>query len=157
MKLRAMLCPCLLLAACSPGKDLASGRSAVAQIHAEYSRGGYASIWEAGAPQLKASIDRSRFVRLLTAFHDRLGGVKADKPAGWRETVGTTGKLLTLIYDTTFETGAGRETFVFRPGRGGMALSGYNLNSDALFFGPTAPTGAGRIALPPPPSKPVAT
>jgi hypothetical protein len=89
------------------------------------------AIYEASAPEMKASTPKAGFIRFLDAVHRKLGGVKEAKQVGWGVNYNTGGGTVTLNYQTRFASGSGTEQFVYRTGSA-PSLLGYHISSTDL-------------------------
>src|SRR4030095_13989612 len=63
----------LALTGCSAGNDTKAAESAVAAFHRDMDAGKFAQIYDASAEDMKSSLSRDDFVKLLTALHEKLG------------------------------------------------------------------------------------
>jgi hypothetical protein len=120
-----------LLAGCSAGKDEAAAAQAVVQFHHQLDAGQFEGIYDASAPEMKASTPKANFIRFMDAVHRKLGAVKEAKQQGWGVNYTNGVGTVTLNYQTQFANGSGAEQFVYRTGSA-AALLGYNINSTDL-------------------------
>ncbi|MCL6741946.1 DUF4019 domain-containing protein [Sphingomonas sp. RB56-2] len=125
----------LALTACSAGADTKTAEVGVANFHRDVDAGKIAQIYDTSAPEMKSSITRDEFVKLLTVMRTKLGPYKSGKTTAWNINVGTGGHLVTLNREVQFERGPGTEEFVFRVEGGKAVLVGWHVYSNVLITG----------------------
>jgi len=125
----------LALAGCSAAADTKAAEAGVAKFHTDMDAGKYAQIYAASAVEMKSSISRDDFIKLLTGMHDKLGPYKSGKTTSWNVNVGTGGHMVTLQREVQFGRGPGTEEFVFRVQGNRAILAGWHVNSNALVTG----------------------
>jgi hypothetical protein len=125
----------LALAGCSAGADTKSAEIGVANFHRDMDAGKFAAIYDHSGEEMKSSISRDEFVKLLTAMHDKLGPYKSGKTIGWNVNVGTGGHVVTLNREAQFDRGPGKEEFVFRVQGDRPTLLGWHVTSNTLITG----------------------
>ena len=123
------------LSGCSAAADTKAAEAGVTEFHRAMDAGQYAAIYDASAAEMKSSVSRDDFVKLLTALHDRMGRYKSGKTTSWNVNVGTDGHLVTLNREAQFERGPGTEEFVFRVQGDRAILAGWHVKSNLLVTG----------------------
>src|SRR6059058_3927530 len=103
-----------LLGACSFSADTTAAEQGVTAFHRAMDGGQYAAIYDASAADLKSSISRDDFAKLLNGLHAKLGPFQSGKTTGWNDNANTGGHYVTLNREAQFERGPGTEEFVFR-------------------------------------------
>ena len=106
----ALLCLLTVVAGCSTGR--ATGEEAVANLHRLYTAGNYAEIYRSADPEYQKAGTESDNTRFFEGLVRTLGAFKTATPAGWRTFVGTGGRQITLVYESEFQKGHAKETFV---------------------------------------------
>ena len=124
-----------LLGACSPTADTKAAEEGVTAFHQTMDAGNYAAIYDASSSDMKSSISRDDFVKLLTGLHNKLGPFKSGKTKSWNDNATTGGHYVSLTRDALFEKGPGTEDFVFRVEGNRPVLAGYHVNSNVLITG----------------------
>lgn len=125
----------LTLADCNPAANTAAAEAGVTDFHSAMEAGRYAAIYDASAADMKSSISRDDFIKLLGGFHEKLGQYRSGKTIGWHDNVGTSGHYVALSREVQFAKGPGTEEFVFRIEKGRPVLAGYHINSNVLVTG----------------------
>lgn len=125
----------LTLVGCSAAADTKTAETGVSAFHKAMDAGKYAAIYDASGEEMKSSISRDDFVKLLTAMNDKLGPYKSGKTTGWNVNVGTGGHVVTLNRDAQYERGPGQEEFVFRVQGDRATLLGWHVTSNLLITG----------------------
>jgi hypothetical protein len=132
------LLPALLfsaaLAACSFSVDTKKIEMEIQQFHELLDAGKSAAIYESAGEELKKASTREDFVALLDAVHRKLGEFKSASQKGWNMNYSTSGKFITLNYDTTYAEGKAAEQFVYHVTDEETLLVGYHVNSNALIL-----------------------
>jgi hypothetical protein len=103
----------------------------VAAFHQAMNAGNYNAIYNGASPELKSSITRDDFAKLMVGLHSELGNFRSGKTFGWSEsdTHINTPAHLTLNREATFQRAAAmREQFIFRIENGRAILAGYNFH-----------------------------
>ncbi|MGC1305254.1 MAG: DUF4019 domain-containing protein [Caulobacteraceae bacterium] len=122
-----------LLAGCSAGRDTTATTQAVDGFHRMLDAEQFDQIYSASSDDLKHASTQARFTQFLAAVHRKLGPTRQTKQSGWNDNYATGGHFMTIRFDTTFASGQGSETFVYRLNDGvSPQLVGYHISSDAL-------------------------
>ena len=124
----------LLLGACSGGASTEAAEKGVVSFHRDMDAGKYVEIYDASASDMKSTISREDFAKLLDAFHSKLGPFKSGKTVSWNVNFGTGGNYVTLQREAQFGRGPGTEEFVFRVENDRAILAGYHVNSNLLIM-----------------------
>lgn len=134
--IRTILCLGLavLLSACSAGASTDAAEKGVVDFHNDMNAGKYAAIYDASANDLKSTISKDDFIKLLDAFHQKLGPFKTGKTINWNVNFGTAGNYVTLNREAQFGRGPGKEEFVFKVEGERAILAGYHVNSNLLIM-----------------------
>jgi hypothetical protein len=125
---------CILLSSCgSSTKSLELAQQNVELFHAQFDTEQYTALYAACDEKFHQATSESDFVKLLEAVHRKLGTVQQSNlrntGVAWFAGQGTT---VTLVYDTKFSEGTGKEQFVWHIKDNSAALYGYNINSNEL-------------------------
>lgn len=115
--------------------DTKAAETGVVSFHQAMDAGQYAMIYDASGPEMKSSMPRDDFMKLLTAMHDKLGVFRSGKTINWNVNYGTGGHMVTLHREAQFEKGVGTEEFVFRVAGDKATLVGWHVMSNALVTG----------------------
>jgi hypothetical protein len=124
----------LLLGACSGGASTEAAEKGVVSFHRDLDAGKYVEIYDASASDMKSTISREDFAKLLDAFHRKLGPFKSGKTVSWNVNFATGGNYVTLQREAQFGRGPGTEEFVFRVVNDHAILAGYHVNSNLLIM-----------------------
>jgi hypothetical protein len=122
------------LAACSVSADTKQAEQAIQRFHELLDAGQSAAIYEAAAEDLKTVSTEAEFVAFLDAVHRKLGLSKSSSQKGWNVNYGTSGKFITLNYETAYAEGQATEQFLYRITDGNALLAGYHVNSNVLIL-----------------------
>jgi hypothetical protein len=120
---------------CSVGVEKALTERAVSVFHNQYNIEDYENIFDHASDSIKNKTSKDNFVNLLARIHAKLGNTIDSKETSYNFNYGTGGKVVTLIFDSTFAHGKGTEKFVYRIINNQAILSGYWLNSNDLLGG----------------------
>ena len=123
------------LSACSDfkeGKPLAD--NAVIDFHSKFNAGEFTAIYETAHPDLKSVSSMEDFLGLLEAINRKLGPVAESNNTGWRVNSHNLKTYVSLVQETTFESGKGTESFVYRIQDDEAKLISYNINSNDLIM-----------------------
>jgi hypothetical protein len=124
---------CFLASCGSSSKNVQLAKDSVGMFHAQLDTEQYGSMYKAADDNFHAVTTENDFTKLLAAIHNKLGSVKessvVNTGVAWFAGQGAT---VTLIYDTKFSEGAGREQFVWHIKDGQATLYGYRINSNDL-------------------------
>ena len=125
----------LSLAGCSAIDDTKAAETGVTAFHRAMDAGQFAAIYDASGPEMKSSLSRDDFVKMLTAMHGKLGAYRSGKTTNWNVNYNAGGHMVTLNREAQFERGPGTEEFVFRVEGDKATLLGWHVNSNALILG----------------------
>ena len=129
----AILAALLILAGCSGGADIQAADQAVRRFHQMLGGQRYEEVWaQMASPELRRSENKERFVALLQLTGERLGRVRNATQQGWHVNFGPGGRVITLVYHSSFERGQAVEQFVFTRHGDHHYIAGYHINSDEL-------------------------
>lgn len=131
----------LATAGCGAGGAKAGAEAAVTQFHQMLDAGRYHDIYAATAPEFRNVTNEEQLSGLLQTIHDRLGAVGQAREQGWHYNYNNGVTQVDLTYNTTFASGTGTETFIYRINNNVPALLSYDIHSDALRGGGTANSG----------------
>jgi hypothetical protein len=129
-----VLAAALMLGACNPVAQLNSGEEKVEQFQQVYSVGDYDALYAMTAPLFRETTSREDFQELVDMLQLRLGDVQSSTREGFNVNTNPQGTFTTVNMQTTFDQGAGMETYVFHGSGEDMRLAGWNVNSDRLVF-----------------------
>jgi hypothetical protein len=124
-----------LLSGCNVSADTDAAEQAVIEFHRAMDSGQYAAIYDASAEDMKSSISRDDFIKLLDGLHGKFGPFQSGKTTGWHDNSTTGGHYVSLSREAQFQKGQGTEDFVFRIEKGRVVLAGYHINSNLLVTG----------------------
>jgi hypothetical protein len=133
-ELADLLLVCILLSGCTRTlKALGLAKQATVQLHSEFNAQRYQAIYQSGDAGLRQSASESDFIKFLDGVRQELGTIK--QPILQSETFSFgPGQLatITLIYDTNFERGSGREKLIWKIDGDNVALNRYTIDSKRL-------------------------
>ncbi|WP_051278868.1 DUF4019 domain-containing protein [Chitinilyticum aquatile] len=129
-----LLLAAIFLVSCSMSEDYKQAEQSVPRFHSSYDAGEFKAIYSTAGNELKKATTEERFVKFMTAVHQKLGEVTSSKATGKNINYNTSGTYVTLNFVTTFSKGKGTEQFVYHVKDGKPLLIGYHINSDALVF-----------------------
>jgi Protein of unknown function (DUF4019) len=123
-----------LLCSCNAAKrkDLAEG--AVREFRVQLDSEQYHAIYMAADDDLRRSTEEKDFAALMAVIHQKLGKVQESHLRYYVDGQSTSraGRLLTLVYDTTFASGPATERFLWHVRNQRAMLLTYDVKSDAL-------------------------
>ncbi|VAV92452.1 hypothetical protein MNBD_ALPHA01-599 [hydrothermal vent metagenome] len=124
----------LTVSSCSLSVDTDLAELAVDEIHADYNRGAYGTIYDNASPEFQDFISKDNFSRLLKKLHSGLGQHKKSNRISWSaKTSVQVGTTITLVYQAAYENDdTARESFTFRIKDGLARLYNFNVSSDVL-------------------------
>jgi hypothetical protein len=132
------LLPALLfsaaLAACSFSADTKKIEQEVQHFHDLLDAGKSAAIYAAASDEFKKASTQEDFVALLDAVHRKLGDFKSTSQKGWNVNYNTSGKFVTITYETVYAEGKAAEQFVYRVSDEEALLVGYHVSSNVLIL-----------------------
>ena len=123
-----------LLGGCSLSADTSLAEQEVKHFHELLDAGSSSAIYEAAAEDLKKVTTQAEFVTFLDAIHRKLGRSNSWERKGWNVNVGTSGKFITLNYETSYAQGPAQEQFIYRLADKQALLVGYHINSTTLIL-----------------------
>jgi hypothetical protein len=102
------------LGSCSGGKSVEISKLAVANFHTQFNTNQYAKIYNDSDNSFHHDTTQEGLMKSLGEIHSRLGDVRDaelnSELIQWDSGLGT---VVTLEYDTKFETGSGTERFAW--------------------------------------------
>ena len=132
--LRLSLClgASMLMTACGVQKDLVSTDGAVSHFHQLLDAQDYGAIYAQTNQQFRDATKQDEFTAILAAVHRKLGHVGVATRQGFNINYDLAGAQIRVNYSTKFAEGDAQEEFVWRKSGETLALSSYNINSNAL-------------------------
>lgn len=124
-----------LLPSCSDiqeGKSLAE--EALLSFHHSYNSQNFMRIYDDSHKDFKSASSEEDFLELMGAIFKKLGPQTSTVNTGWHVNSHNLKTYVTLTQNTTFETGKGVETFVYRIQDDRAKLLEYNINSKDLII-----------------------
>lgn len=134
-KINLILCGLLLLSfsiGCSMVKDSKAAEPAVQKFHEQFNAGKFAEIYAESGQMMKDSATEQQLTELFDAVRRKLGTYKSSTAVNWHVNSGPLSSHVTLVYDTEFSEGKGREQFLFSVKGSDVRLEGYHINSNDL-------------------------
>lgn len=122
----------LMTAGCGAGGAKAGAEAAVAQFHQMLDAGRYHDIYAGTAPEFRNVTTEDQLTQLMQTVHERLGTVGQANEQSWHYDYTNGVTRVDLTYNTTFASGTGTETFVYRINNNVPALLSYDIHSEAL-------------------------
>lgn len=122
----------LIFNACSMDIDTTQAEAAVEKFHKMLAENQIDAIYDESHERLRAATKREDFQAFLGAVNRKLGMVKVYKKTGWKMNYDTSGRYVTLQYETNFADDLATEQFVFLLEEGRAYLLSYHINSNAL-------------------------
>jgi hypothetical protein len=119
----------LTCCSCSFGKDMSVAEEGVAQFHDQFNAGQFRDIYILSGEQLKKAAPQTQFINFLEGTRRKLGSVKRTSLINWNIKAKPGGTFTSLIYNTEFAEGKGRESFVFEINGEKAILVGYRIKS----------------------------
>lgn len=126
---RSLMLLALVLVGCGAESSTDNATKAVADFRVQYYAKDFAGMYENADPEFQKATSRADWERLMRTMASRLGEVQNASDPAWHINVGTGGKYVRLDYETEFEKGAAKETFLWRIKGESARLMGYNINS----------------------------
>jgi Protein of unknown function (DUF4019) len=137
--LRGALLPalvtCFVLAGCGSTQNIELAKGAVGQFHTQLDTEQYKAVYTAADAGFHSSMSETDFTNLLNAIHRKLGTVKKSDLRNMRMSwYFGRGAMVSLVYDTTFDSGKGVESFVWHLNNHQPALYSYYISSNDLII-----------------------
>jgi Protein of unknown function (DUF4019) len=118
---------------CGSGTQVKNAEQGVNQFHSQLDSEQYQAMYAASDDGLHKTATEADFVSLLQAVHHKLGKIQSSQRRNYQVNYSTgQGTVVTLVYDTNFDGGAGTEQFVWHLRSDQPVLLGYHINSNAL-------------------------
>ena len=95
-RLPASAAALLLLAGCSPHKDIEVAESGITAFQQKLNAQEFDAIYAAVASELKGATTRAAHNRLLVAIHRKLGNFQSGSSLAWNDNVSIGSQLLTI-------------------------------------------------------------
>lgn len=115
-------------------KGKQAAEQSVADFHKLYNEGKLADIYAASHAKLKRASKEKDFLDFVGAVQRKLGKVTQTSNAGFNVRTFNLTTTVVLSQNTSFESGAGTETFTFEMTDEKAVLVGYNINSKDLIL-----------------------
>jgi Protein of unknown function (DUF4019) len=126
---------CFLFGGCGSVQNMELAKGAVGQFHAQLDMEQYGAVYTAADNKFHSSMSETDFTNLLHAIHRKLGTVqKSDLRNSRMSWYFGQGAMVRLVYDTTFATGKGVETFVWHFNDNQPSLYSYYISSNDLII-----------------------
>jgi hypothetical protein len=122
------------LAACSFSADTKKIDQEVQRFHELLDQGKSAAIYESASDEFKQASTQGDFVALLDAVHRKLGDFKSSSQKGWNVNYNTSGRFITISYETSYAEGKAAEQFIYRVSGEEALLVGYHVSSNVLIL-----------------------
>jgi hypothetical protein len=123
-----------LVGGCSSGQDIAIAERAVERFHQQLSAQQIDAIYDEAAEDFQRSDGREQITSFLKIVANKLGKVQSTKKVSWGVDFHVGNTTVTLGYETEFQGGTAKETFVYRIKDGRAHLLSYNVQSNALIM-----------------------
>jgi hypothetical protein len=129
------LVACFLFAGCGSTQNIELAKGAVDQFHSQLDTEQYRAVYTAADDGFHRSMSETDFTNLLNAIHRKLGTVKKSDLRNMRMSwYFGRGAMVSLVYDTTFDSGKGVESFVWHLNNNQPALYSYYISSNDLII-----------------------
>ncbi|MEI7685076.1 MAG: hypothetical protein WCL32_08620 [Planctomycetota bacterium] len=115
-------------------KGKGAAEQSVAEFHQLYNDGKLAEIYSTGHSKLRGATTEKDFLEIVGVMQRKLGKVTQTSNAGFNVRTINFTTTVVLNQSTTFEQGAGTETFTFQMEGDKAALVSYNINSKDLIL-----------------------
>jgi hypothetical protein len=126
---------CFFLAGCGSTQNIELAKGAVEQFHSQLDTEQYKAVYAAADDGFHRSMSETDFTNLLNAIHRKLGVVKKSDLRNMRLSWNFgRGATVSLVYDTTFDSGRGVESFVWHLNNNQPALYSYYISSNDLII-----------------------
>src|SRR5438128_2155312 len=117
---------------CGGNESKTTAERAVPQFHESYNTNQFDAIYQAADDQFRSATSKKDYYDFMSAVRRKLGRAKSSDLQSWNVFLGTSGRRITLVYQTQFDEGQATERFVFVNSAAGIKLLGYNVNSRLL-------------------------
>ncbi|MCW3836259.1 hypothetical protein ACFQ1E_09415 [Sphingomonas canadensis] len=117
----------LMVAGCSAGPALPAADQAVERFRKQYEARQFAEIYREAAPEFRLGTPEADLVKQMSQWREGLGSFRSAPPSGWRLRDG--GRVLHLVFDSTFEKGKAMEKFAFKVDGSKVALLEYEVEA----------------------------
>jgi hypothetical protein len=126
---------CFLVAGCGSTQNIELAKGAVEHFHTQLDTEQYKAVYTAADDGFHRAMSETDFTNLLNAIHRKLGVVKKSDLRNMRMSWNFgRGATVSLVYDTTFDSGRGVESFVWHLNNNQPALYSYYINSNDLII-----------------------
>jgi hypothetical protein len=109
-----------------------AAEKAITEFHSLLDGGRFDEIYDGADKALKDSASREQMLKILNAVHVKLGKVKSTAEQSWHIGNFNLTTTVTIVDETTFESGKGIETFTYIIDGNQARLAGYYINSTEL-------------------------
>jgi hypothetical protein len=132
MRILPIVLGALLVAGCSPKREVGDAQVAIAMFHAAYNHGDFGTILDQVTPRMRGAANDDKMLRILRAATAKLGPFRQGKVIGSHVNFTPGRTAISIGYSSRFRDGVANENFVFIDSDGVKRLDGYQLNSDAF-------------------------
>lgn len=122
----------LMAAACSVSENTQLAEREVDRFHQQLTAGSVEELYAGSAEDFRKSGKKEEIIGFLDAVHRKLGPLKTTQMKSWKVNYHTSGRFVTLVYDSEYTGGTASEQFTFRIQGDRALLAGYHINSTAL-------------------------
>jgi len=121
---------CIWFCACgSASEKIELAKQNVERFHSQFNSAEYGAIYASTDEKVRVSRSQTDFTNYLQSVHDRLGNVQSCSllrtAFAWHTTQRAT---ITLVYETSFAKGVGREQFIWQIDENQVSLYRYTVN-----------------------------
>jgi hypothetical protein len=121
------------VSSCGSAGQVKSAEQGVNQFHSQLDSEQYQAMYAASDDGLHKTATEADFVSLLQAVHHKLGKIQSSQRRNYQVNYSTgQGTVVSVVYETNFDGGAGTEEFVWHLRDNQPVLLGYHINSNAL-------------------------
>ena len=117
------------VSSCSVSADAGLAEKEVVGFHKLLGEGRFEEIYKLSSIERKKAVSEEDFVALLDSVHRKLGRVESSMRKTARVDYHTSGKYVTLVFETRYSEGSATESFQFRSERTSLLLASYFINS----------------------------
>ena len=126
----------LLIAIASSSCSISFGELQVAESGVtrfrEYIGAGRIAEYYDDSPQLRDIVGKDKFVACTSLNVEKLGTLQEAVLAAWNVEAHSNGRIVSLVYHSSFQRGKGKEEFAFLVLNKEASLVGYYLTSDSI-------------------------